>query len=161
MLSSRLIQKAKSDPLAFGKVYEQFYDPVYKYVFFRVNSKELAEDLVGLIWEKALKSIAKLKSNHPLSFKLWLFQITRNFLAEHYQQKNNILQIEEIEIVEHEQVTASIMHQELNDYLVKSLQGFPQKERDTDIYRRCRALPPLFDELRGWNRHQGNDSSLA
>jgi len=130
MVSSGCIKKAKTDPKAFEKVYENFYDQVYKYVYFRVNSKEIAEDLVSLIWEKVLYNLVNLKSNHPLSFKLWLFQITRNSLYEHYRQKKDIVSIEDIEIPQAEQITQHAKDAELNAYLLQTLQALPEKEKE-------------------------------
>lgn len=130
MLHSQLIKKAKKHPEAFGKIYEIYYDQIYKYVYFRTNSKETAEDLVSNIWEKILYNIADFKSNHPLSFKLWLFQITRNTLADFYRNRKETIDIEEIEISEPETITQQLKTQEFNQQVIQAIQGFPEKEKE-------------------------------
>ena len=50
-----LIEKAKEgDGNAFGKLYDLFFDRIYKFIFFRISHKEVAEDITEEVFIKAL-----------------------------------------------------------------------------------------------------------
>lgn len=131
-MNSSLIKKAKYNPKAFGQLYEILYDDVYKYVFFRVKSQEIAEDLTSIIWEKILYNISKLKSNHPISFKVWLFRIVKNTIYEHYRNSHKMktINIDDIKMPSEEKITEMIKNNELNTYLLQLLQGLPENQRE-------------------------------
>ena len=50
-------EAAKSDPHAFGELYDRYYDRVYRYVYHRVGHPSDAEDITGLVFMKALEAI--------------------------------------------------------------------------------------------------------
>lgn len=78
---ARLTEQAKTDPEAFGKLYDEFMPAVYGYVMRRVMNKELAEDLTSQVFEKALKSIRGLRTG--ATFKGWLFKIAGNTIIDY------------------------------------------------------------------------------
>jgi RNA polymerase sigma-70 factor, ECF subfamily len=81
---TRLTEQAKTDPGAFGALYDEYMPSVYAYIMRRVSNRELAEDLTSQVFEKALKSIKGLKGG---SFKGWLFKIAGNAVIDHYRSK--------------------------------------------------------------------------
>ncbi|HLX57042.1 MAG TPA: sigma factor [Ktedonobacteraceae bacterium] len=54
--------------IAFDDLYGQYYARVYAYLRFRVGSPEVAEDLVSLVFERALTHLADLQSPAPGCF---------------------------------------------------------------------------------------------
>lgn len=56
-------QATQGDNRAFGYVYEYFMPMVYKFAYFRINSREDAEDVTEKIFFKAWQSIHKFDSN--------------------------------------------------------------------------------------------------
>lgn len=79
-----LIQEAKrGDREAFGKLYEYYLDPLYRFVFFRVGQKrEIAEDIVSDVF---LKAWQKLESFKKGNFRAWLYMIARNLVIDQYR----------------------------------------------------------------------------
>ena len=50
---SLIFQKLKyKDKQAFGELYDYYVDDIYRFIFFRVNSKEDAEDLTSAVFLK-------------------------------------------------------------------------------------------------------------
>jgi RNA polymerase sigma-70 factor (ECF subfamily) len=131
-MNPTLIEKAKSDPQAFGEIYEFFYEAVYKYIYFRVNSQETAEDLVSLIWEKVLFHLPKFQSNHVLGFRIWLFRIARNVLYTYYRQKKKevTVAIDEEDLISEDNIIEHAKNKESNAYLIKLIQGLPENQRE-------------------------------
>jgi RNA polymerase sigma-70 factor (ECF subfamily) len=82
---TRLIEQAKSNAEAFGRLYDEFMPAVYGYVMRRVMNRELAEDLTSQVFEKALKSIRGLRQG--ASFKGWIFKIAGNTIIDYYRSR--------------------------------------------------------------------------
>lgn len=76
------------DKEAFIKAYDAYIDQIYRFVFFKVGSKEEAEDLTSAIFLKAWDYI---KSGNKIEFKTvksFLYKIARNTIIDHYRKKS-------------------------------------------------------------------------
>jgi RNA polymerase sigma-70 factor, ECF subfamily len=69
---------------AFSELYEQYLPRVYRYVSYRINDVQMAEDLTSIIFEKALTGFRSYSSDKA-SFSTWIFTIARNTLIDHYR----------------------------------------------------------------------------
>lgn len=69
----------------FGKIYDQCVNKIYRFVFLKVNSEEIAQDLCS---ETFLKGWESYKNNpnieNPSAF---LYRIARNLVIDYYRQK--------------------------------------------------------------------------
>lgn len=78
----------------FIRLYQAYVNPVFRYLYTRVNSVQDAEDLTSQTFLKAYQSYATLRDQDR--FAPWLFTIARNKLNDFYRQrKNNIALIPE------------------------------------------------------------------
>jgi len=75
-----LIQRAKTDPEAFGELYERYVDRIYKYVYYRTGNVADAEDLTARIFERAMNHIANYQ-DQGVPFSAWLYRIAHNLVA--------------------------------------------------------------------------------
>ena len=70
----------------FSTIYDQNIDKIYRFIYFKVNSKEVAEDLTSEVfvrgWDKFKLPGQELKN--PSAF---LYQIARNLVVDHYREK--------------------------------------------------------------------------
>lgn len=78
--------KMRSSKKIFSQIYDQYIDKIYRFIFFKVNSSEIAEDLCS---ETFLRGWKKFKEDqdeieNPPAF---LYQIARNLVIDHYRQK--------------------------------------------------------------------------
>ena len=84
MTERSLIRRLKrGDREALRAFYEQTFDPLYRYVYFRAGGRRhVAEDVVQ---ETFLRAIGSLNGFAPRrgSLRAWLFGIARNCLREH------------------------------------------------------------------------------
>src|ERR687897_3413642 len=79
----RLVGAAKGgDPEAFGKLFDHFYAPVYRYVAARVGRPSDAEDLAQLVFVKALEALPRYEER-GVPFGGWLFRLARNVVIDH------------------------------------------------------------------------------
>lgn len=77
---TRLIEQAKSDPQAFGMLYERYVERIYNYIFYRTGNQQEAEDLTEKTFHKALDHIARY-DNRGVPFSAWLYRIAHNLVA--------------------------------------------------------------------------------
>ncbi len=70
----------------FSRIYDQYIDKIYRFVYIKVNSQEIAEDLSSdtflRCWEKFRENPNKIEN--PQAF---LFQIARNLVTDYYREK--------------------------------------------------------------------------
>jgi RNA polymerase sigma-70 factor, ECF subfamily len=79
------VRKAQDgDTEAFGKVYDAYLTPVYRYIVFRFP-EELAEDLVADVFVKAWEKLHTYRPRANVPFSAWLFRIARHTLIDAYR----------------------------------------------------------------------------
>lgn len=82
-----LVERARSDPDAFGALYDRYFPRVYAYVRRRVDRTQDAEDLVAETFLKAIAAIDGFAWRHHASFAAWLFRIAHNLVANFRQRR--------------------------------------------------------------------------
>ena len=70
----------------FAQLYEEYMPKVFRYIQYKVNRIELAEDLTSVAFEKALTNLDKF-SAEKASFSTWLFSIARNTVIDHFRSE--------------------------------------------------------------------------
>jgi RNA polymerase sigma-70 factor (ECF subfamily) len=74
-----LVARAQADRHAFALLYRRYLDPVHRYCYRRLGSREAAEDATSLVFTKAL---AALPSYRAGSFRSWLFAIAHHVITD-------------------------------------------------------------------------------
>lgn len=73
----------------FGKLYDEHFDPIFRYVLHRVGNVAEAEDLTAQTFFKALRNLSRFRWSRG-SFSSWLYRIASNELASHFRQARPI-----------------------------------------------------------------------
>lgn len=81
-----LVEAARHDREAFGVLYDRYFDDIYNYVAKRVGDAQVAEDLTGAVWERALVAIERYEVR-GVPFSAWLFRIAGNLIANHHRKQ--------------------------------------------------------------------------
>lgn len=82
-----LVQLAQGgDALAFGELYERYFDRIYGYVAFRVVDQTAAEDVAEQVFVRALEGLASFQWR-GVPFVAWLFRIARNQVVDHCRER--------------------------------------------------------------------------
>jgi RNA polymerase sigma-70 factor (ECF subfamily) len=83
----RLVKLAKQrDSESFGKLYDRHFDRIYRYLYFKTGSPEVAQDLTQEVFLKAWDAIDSYKLK-GMPFSAWLFRIAHNQLVDHLRKK--------------------------------------------------------------------------
>ena len=90
----KLVMKAISgDVDAFGELYTSHVTKIYRYVYYRVYSRERAEDITQEVFLKAWKAIGSCKGKEK-TFSSWLYRIARNHLINTLRSMKRFASIE-------------------------------------------------------------------
>jgi RNA polymerase sigma-70 factor (ECF subfamily) len=70
----------------FSKIYDQYIEKIYRFIFLKVNSEEIAQDLTSETFLRGWESFKEKeeKIENPSAF---LYQIARNLVIDHYREK--------------------------------------------------------------------------
>ena len=80
------------DKDAFAGVYDEYFDQIYRYVYFRVVEREV-DDIVETIFIKAWTKLEKYEKR-DVSFGAWLFRIAHNSVIDYRRAHRPILPID-------------------------------------------------------------------
>ena len=131
-----LIRRAKTDPMAFAKLYEEHVQAVYHYLIVRIQNQKEAEDLTSNVWENVLRNIKNLNSNNTTVFRAWLFTITRNcfnkFLSEKIKNKKVDFEEESEKFMCEDPLPQEILKEKENASQIHVLiNALPEEQRET------------------------------
>ena len=105
---------------AFGELYDMYSKQIYRYVYFKVPTKERAEDITSDVF---LKSWEYINKHEIKSFQAFVYQVARNLIADFYKKNKETLIDEKNTIIEDHSLTEKIDNisdwQLLDNYLRK------------------------------------------
>ncbi|MDY7100584.1 MAG: RNA polymerase sigma factor [Actinomycetota bacterium] len=85
VLERILAHAARTDSLAFARLYRQYLPKIHAFVYRRSRSREVAEDITAATFEKAYRQLQASQSKAG-GFGPWLYRIASNELADHYRR---------------------------------------------------------------------------
>lgn len=79
--------KAQSkDPESFAKIYDMYIDKIYRFIYFKVSDKELAQDLAAEVFLKTWEYVNTGKEIDNI--KALLYKISRNLIIDYYRSRH-------------------------------------------------------------------------
>jgi len=73
----------------YGRLYDLHVKPIYRFVYFKVNSREEAEDLTSETFLKAWDYISKSnKANQIRNLRAFFYQVASNLVVDFYRKKS-------------------------------------------------------------------------
>jgi RNA polymerase sigma-70 factor (ECF subfamily) len=89
----KLVERAQAgDTEAFGLIYDKYVDTVFRFIYFRVGNRQLAEDLTSESFLRALKRIGTV-TWQGRDLGAWLVTIARNLVADHFKSGRYRLEV--------------------------------------------------------------------
>lgn len=89
-----LVRRAQGgDAEAFGELYDRYVDLVYRYIYYRVGTRALAEDLTSETFLRALRRIGSF-TWQGRDIGAWFVTIARNLVADHYKSGRFRLEVQ-------------------------------------------------------------------
>ncbi|MFZ5919367.1 MAG: RNA polymerase sigma factor [Chloroflexota bacterium] len=129
-----LIEQARSDPEAFGLLYEKYVNKIYTYVYYRTGSHHDAEDLTARTFHRAMHHISGFEQR-GLPFSAWLYRIAHNLVANWHRDRSRR------KVIALDELILSHQHQSSPESLVE------EDEEKIELLRLIRRLPPERQQL--------------
>lgn len=121
-----LVQRAQRDPAEFDAIFDRYWNPVFRYCYYRLGDWHQAEDAAAQVFLNAIAALPEFADpHHDNSFKAWLFTIAyrvvsnlRRIAARHPQiSLDAIGDRHSGERSVEEQAIASDEHRQLHDLI--------------------------------------------
>ena len=80
------IKLAKSDPKHFSLLYEKYHEQIFRYIYQRMDDKDLAFDVTSQVFFKALKNLHKYEYR-GVPFGSWLYRIAKSELNQAFRNR--------------------------------------------------------------------------
>ena len=85
-----LLNRIKHDDHdAFGKAYDEYIDQIYRFIYFKIGSKESAEDLTSSVFLKTWNYIQEKGTGNHKSIKPLLYRVARTTVIDHYRKNQD------------------------------------------------------------------------
>ncbi|MFH1184048.1 MAG: sigma-70 family RNA polymerase sigma factor [Chloroflexota bacterium] len=124
-----LIRRAQSgDAGAFGRLYDACVDRIYRYIFFRVTDREIAEDLTSEVFLKAWENLHRYRPGGP--FMAWLYTIARNTVIDHYRTRKRSVSLDETVIKHDLRLEEEVDLQHEVETLKRAMQYLTDQQRE-------------------------------
>ena len=79
--------RTKRDADAFAALYDQYVEPIYRFVYLKVSNKEEAEDLTSDIFLRAWDYLIKEEERMVDNFRALIYAMARNRIVDLYRER--------------------------------------------------------------------------
>ena len=132
------------DQEAFGVLYERYAGRIYSYVFYRVSSRQDAEDLTARVFIRALKHIPNYQ-DRGVPFSAWLYRIAHNLVANWHRDnaRKPEVPLDDIPHLASDRrlPEGSLLHTEENLALLRLVRTLPPERQQLLILKFVDRLP--------------------
>ncbi len=135
----RLVAAAQAgDGEAFGQLYDRNVDTVFRFIYFRVNDRALAEDFTSETFLRALRRIGSI-SYQGRDIGAWFVTIARNIILDHMKSARNRLEVTTADTVEGDQREPSpetaVLELLTNERLMAAVNQLGDEQRECVMLR--------------------------
>ncbi len=134
-----LVELARNgDSEAFGQLYDHYHGSVYRFLYYRVGSVPLAEDLTAETFFRALRSMSSFRWQGK-DFGAWLMTIARNLTTDHFKAGRTRLEstTEDMSTLDStaEGPEGAVLASLTNEALLEALSELPTEQRECLVMR--------------------------
>jgi RNA polymerase sigma-70 factor, ECF subfamily len=83
----------QADQKKFSKIYDTYVESIYRFIYIKVNSQEIAQDLTSDVFLKVWKSYQKQKLKNPRAF---LYTTARHTIIDYYRTNKTTISIDSV-----------------------------------------------------------------
>jgi len=143
-----LVELARDgDAEAFGQLYDQYRTTVYRFVYYRVGSTAVAEDLTSETFFRALRSMGTFQWQGK-DFGAWLMTIARNLTTDHFKAGRTRLELSTDDMTAQVDATSGstdgpdtqVLASLTNQALLVALKQLPHEQQECLIMRFLQGL---------------------
>ncbi len=80
------VQAAQKNPKRFAPLYDKYYEQIFRYIYQRMDDKELAFDVTSQVFLKAMNNIERYEYR-GVPFSSWLYRIAKSEVYQSFRDK--------------------------------------------------------------------------
>ncbi len=136
---SALIERARQlDDTAWDIIFQQHYARLYSYLYYQVGDPDVAEDLTGEVFERAVKHIHRFQPRNG-GLAGWLTRIAQNLARDYHRRRHtrppDPLELNEAWMDSGHDPAADLLRQESTRLLYQALNRLTPDQRDVILLR--------------------------
>jgi RNA polymerase sigma-70 factor (ECF subfamily) len=140
-----LVEQAKTDPEAFGLLYERYVDRIYNYVYYRTGNHHDAEDLTAKVFYQAMNHIPRFVQRGA-PFSSWLYRIAHNLVANWHRDRSRrkIVSLDRLAVVSSQKGDGpfhQVLQGERRDALLAAIRCLPADRQQLLVLKFVERLP--------------------
>lgn len=139
-----LIEETKQNPQVFGKIFDEYYGPLYGYVLKRVGAVAIAEDIVSEVFYKAVKALPSFTWQN-ISISSWLYKIAVNEIRLWFRNKYNVHW--SIEYLQQESGFDVVSAKTIETEIIELQDEYEQSELGKAVQAYIKLLPLKYQEV--------------
>ena len=134
-----LVQAAQNgDGEAFGRLYDRYVDGVFRFIFYRVNDRGLAEDFTSETFLRALRRISTI-NYQGRDIGAWFITIARNIVFDHSKSARFRLELTTAEVLDGDDREPSpesaVLTSLTNERLLEAVNSLNDEQKECIVLR--------------------------
>jgi RNA polymerase sigma-70 factor (ECF subfamily) len=142
-MAALLTLAQQGDGEAFGQIYDAYVGQVYRYLYYRVGSQPLAEDLTSETFLRALRRIDSF-TWQGRDICAWFITIARNLVTDHYKSSRFRLEVSTADMLDADRADDGIEQEVLgnleNQALLAAVRQLKSEQQECVVLRFLQGL---------------------
>lgn len=132
------------DAQSFSEVYQLLVEPIYRFIYFKVSNKEIAQDLTSEVFLRCWRDLIGRGEKEPVQhLKAYFYQIARNLVIDHYRSRERKVEVPveyyEVEIADQE--VQRKVEEKVDSYIIlKLVRKLKESYQEVIILRHVEGL---------------------
>jgi len=123
------VEASKKDPARFEYLYNKYHEQIFRYVWQRMDDKDLAFDVTSQVFMKALANIHKYQFR-GVPFASWLYRIAKSEVYQSFKEKKakRTVNIETSQVYEIIEELEEDCNEALKEELIRRIAELPEQD---------------------------------
>ena len=92
-----VLQAQSGNSEAFGQLYDAYMERIYRFVYFRVEDQQTAEDITSQVFLKAWSNLDRFQFSRT-PYLAWLYTIAHNAVIDHYRTRKVTTALDDVQL---------------------------------------------------------------
>lgn len=92
-----VLQAQAGSAEAFGQLYDAYMERIYRFIYFRVEDQQTAEDLTSQVFLRAWNNLDRFRLGRT-PYLAWLYTIAHNAVIDHYRTRKVTIALEDVRL---------------------------------------------------------------
>lgn len=92
-----VLQAQAGNAEAFGQLYDAYMERIYRFIYFRVEDQQTAEDLTSQVFLRAWNNLDRFRLGKT-PYLAWLYTIAHNAVIDHYRTRKPTAALDDVRL---------------------------------------------------------------